>query len=140
MCEHPVCFFAGWPDIAACDGPLVRMHLVAQQKIRKAFPKGAWKDGDRWVNRLPFEALTDDETAAGWTHLDLDEIQADRRCWVPGCGGATGLTGHHGRLDNPNDPLRIPRALIPLETEEFAVEFGFELLLDGMYGLRSVAA
>ncbi|HWJ49569.1 MAG TPA: hypothetical protein VNR42_01035 [Solirubrobacteraceae bacterium] len=134
------CFFAGRDGAGPCEGSLIRAHLVDKQKIRQTFRKGAWKDGDSWVNRLPFEALTDPETAAGWTHLSLDEILDDRRCWTPMCGGLTGLTGHHGRFDNPNDELHIPRLLLPARVEEFAVEFSFDAFLDRKYGLKQVAA
>lgn len=136
--SDPSCFFAGFEDVTACDGRLVRAHLISKQELRKAFPKGAWKDGDFWLPRLPFEALTDTETAAGWTHRTLDELQADPRVWVPCCGGMTGIGGHHGQLDNPNSRLRVPRDLLPAAVDEFAVEYRIEMVIDRLYGPQAI--
>jgi hypothetical protein len=43
------------------------------------------------------------------------ELIDDRRTWVPGCGGPTGVGGHHGELDFSRK-LRIPIWDIPTET------------------------
>lgn len=135
--ELLACFFAGWPDVTPCEGQLVRAHLIAKGRIKKAFRNGAWRDGERWINRIPDEALDDPETIAAWRHLTLEEIQADRRCWIPVCGGLTGIGAHHGQLDNPSSKLRLTRAQLTLDVEEFAAEFGFEALLDREYGPRA---
>lgn len=134
------CFFEGRDGAGLCEGALVRAHLIAKQRIKRAFPKGAWKDGDFWLPRPPFEALTDPETAAGWTRLELQDIQDDPRCWVPMCGGSTGIGGHHGRFDNANDVLSIPRVDLPEAVEDFAVEFRLVMELDRVFGQRPIVA
>lgn len=140
---EPRCFFADWAVIPAtgepmppCEGALVRGHLISKHRLLKAFRKGAWKDGAHWSPAPPFEAKTDVETLEGWTKLTLEEIQDDPRCWVPMCGGPTGIGGHHGMLDNANHDLSIPRLWLPWEVEEFAIEFRLERELDRVYGAR----
>ena len=46
----------------------------------------------------------------------------DARCWVPCCGGPTGIGGHHGMLDGGK--IRLTRAELPPAVEEFAAEYG----------------
>jgi len=82
----------------ACDGRLVRCHLIPKQTIRGA-------GGDVW----------------------------DRRAWVWGCGGPTGVGGHHGMLDQSRK-LRLPRSAIPAGVEELALELGLCWWLDETYG------
>lgn len=103
------CWFASVPDAGPCDGPLVRCHLMPKHVLRQNFPKG-------------FEGRA------------LAVLQADPRSWVWGCGGSMGLGGHHGRLDTSRK-LRIPRNLIPAETEELAAELGLTPWLDREYGV-----
>ena len=57
----------------------------------------------------------------------------DRRAWVWGCGGPTGMSGHHGMLDYSRT-LRIPRRCLPAGTEQFASELGLLWFLDRTYG------
>jgi hypothetical protein len=59
----------------------------------------------------------------------------DPRVWVWGCGGITGIGGHHGMLDYSRR-LRVPRDRLPATVEEFAVEVGLEWWLEREYGLR----
>ena len=64
----PECFFKGLPDAGACEGKLVRCHLVKAQTL---------------VREL------------GWSK---SKARSDPRVWVWGCGGALGPGGHHGRF------------------------------------------
>lgn len=57
----------------------------------------------------------------------------DRRAWVWGCGGPTGIAGHHGMLDSSRT-LHIPRQFLPAGTEELALELGLLWWLDREYG------
>ena len=63
----------------------------------------------------------------------------DRRAWVWGCGGETGINGHHGMLDNSRT-LRIPRGKLPTGLEALAQELELEFYLDRTYGLKELAA
>lgn len=62
----------------------------------------------------------------------------DERVWVWGCGGPTGVGGHHGKLDYSRT-LRIPRELLPPEVEDFAEEHEIQWWLDREYGEREAA-
>lgn len=57
----------------------------------------------------------------------------DERSWVWGCGGPTGIGGHHGMLDYSRK-LRIPRHALPSSLEEFAEAHGLGWYLDRTYG------
>lgn len=63
----------------------------------------------------------------------------DPRVWVPLCGGATGLSGHHGQLDHSRT-LKIPRDALPPAVEEFAAEHGLTWYLEREYGPLEMAA
>jgi hypothetical protein len=108
------CWFSRIPGAGACEGPqVVRCHLISQQQMRKDWPKGC-------------------------NGRALAVLQADPRGWVWGCAGISGLAGHHDKLDTaPHDRtrLRIPRAMIPEETEELAAELDMLWWLDRTYGL-----
>jgi hypothetical protein len=54
--------------------------------------------------------------------------------WVWGCGGPTGLGGHHGMFD-VGRTLRLPREALPAATEELAMRIGLRWYLDRHYGL-----
>jgi hypothetical protein len=56
----------------------------------------------------------------------------DPRVVVPGCGGITGLTGHHGAVDALI--LRIPRGMLPPALEEYAAEYSLTWALERSYG------
>jgi hypothetical protein len=60
----------------------------------------------------------------------------DPAVWVWGCGGAMGVSGHHGMLDYSRK-LRIPRVMLPPELEAFAEKHGIVWWLDRTYGLPS---
>lgn len=57
----------------------------------------------------------------------------DDRVYVLGCGGATGVSGHHGAFDFSRT-IRVPRHRLPPELEEFAAEHGLGWYLDREYG------
>lgn len=59
----------------------------------------------------------------------------DRRAWVWGCGGPTGIGGHHGMLDHSRT-LTLPRDKLPAGLEEFALELGLLWWLTREYGPR----
>jgi hypothetical protein len=56
----------------------------------------------------------------------LYEVMWHPSCWVWGC------RRHHGNFDARH--LRITRAQVPEVTERYAEVFGFEHVLDRMYG------
>jgi hypothetical protein len=60
----------------------------------------------------------------------------DDRTWVWVCGGASGVNGHHGQLDFSRT-MRIPRARLPRELEEFAAEHGLVWSLERDYGVAA---
>jgi hypothetical protein len=57
----------------------------------------------------------------------------DERTWIWGCGGLTGIGGHHGQLDHSRT-LRVPREKLPPGLEDFAAEHGLTWWLDREYG------
>jgi hypothetical protein len=61
-----------------------------------------------------------------------DALIEDRRTWVPGCGGPTGIGGHHGELDTSRK-LRIPLWRIPTETLLLLEEIGLGWWLEREY-------
>ena len=67
------------------------------------------------------------------TPSELDAVLWDERAWVPGC------RQHHHELDSSRR-LRIPRGLVPGETEVFAREHGLEYWLEREYGMLEEAA
>jgi hypothetical protein len=118
-----VCFFAGRAGWGACFGPLIRAHLIPKQRIKREWDS-ACAARSRGVALTPVqEALTARE---------LGEIVWDARCWVPCCGGMTGIAGHHGMLDAWK--LRIPRVELPPAVEEFAAQYGLGWSLERDYG------
>lgn len=119
------CFFAGRPGWGACDGELIRAHLIAKQAIK----------------REVFSALRAGGLGQAEARARIAGYAWDRRCWVPCCGGITGIGGHHGKLDSPIDSVRLPRAELPEGVEEYALELDelvgrevFASLLDRTYG------
>ena len=85
----------------ACEGRLVRCHLIPKQVLKR---NGGHPE--------------------------------DPRGWVWGCGGVTGVGGHHGMLDSART-LQLPRDAIPPGTEELALELGLMWWLDRTYGERT---
>jgi hypothetical protein len=110
--SKPTCFASGLEGAGACDGQLVKAHLIPRQLIKR-------------------------ELARGLSTRELAELCWDARVWVPMCGGPMGNAGHHGALDFART-LRIPRALLPVGVEEFALEHGLEWWLDREYGPKEV--
>lgn len=100
------CWFAGLPGAGPCSGRLVRCHLIAQQTLER-------------------------EIGAGWR-----AVARDPRSWVWGCGGITGVGGHHGMLDYGGvRRLHVPRYRLPAGLEELAAEVELGWYLDRTYGL-----
>jgi hypothetical protein len=52
--------------------------------------------------------------------------------YVPVCGGAVGLSGHHGQIDGRT--LHIPREVLPETLEAFCEAHGLGWYLDRFYG------
>lgn len=136
------CWFRDLARAGPCEGALVRCHLIDQQEMRKRFPKGAVKIDGRWfsVQRLrrpdpemsELAHLIDDEPV----RRTLEELQADERSFVPGCGGLVGLSGHHGRFDfaaHDRSRLIVPRSMLPAETIEYAAELELTPWLERTY-------
>jgi hypothetical protein len=59
--------------------------------------------------------------------------------WVWGCGGLTGIAGHHGMLDHSRT-LKLPRSAIPAATETFACQHHLIWYLDREYGWQTEQA
>lgn len=140
------CWFAELPGAGPCDGARVRCHLIPRQLLEREFPHGAvltWEErpgGQTLRTFLRRASEEEGETLAIRPVSPLAgatprELVADARSWVWGCGGPTGIGGHHGRLDSRGcDPLRIPRYRLPPGLEEFAEELGLGWWLDREYG------
>lgn len=152
------CWFAEWVEGAGpCSGKLVRCHLIDQQTLRQEFPHGVvlgWRyDDDRrpvpcWKRAAKWEAEKVQRALASGSEAPLrlralEVLQQDPRSFVMGCGGATGIGGHHGKFDTaPHDSTRIvlPRALIPEGTEEMADELHLEWWMTRTYGEKEAVA
>jgi hypothetical protein len=67
-----------------------------------------------------------------WRRRSLHALLNDPRVWVWGCGGAMGLSGHHGMVDSHRLP--ISRSAIPSDLETYAEELGLAWELDRAYG------
>jgi hypothetical protein len=150
---RPVCWIAGlqrrfrerpgpWSEAeiavvraGPCSGVLIRAHLIPKQRIRREWPRGAFSPAGRapWVPLGQDQAL--EEAALVGRARSLAEITWDSRCWVPMCGGPMGNAGHHGMLDAGGvGRIKILRAWLPPELEEFAEEYGLGWSLEADYG------
>jgi hypothetical protein len=113
------CFFARYAitnsarEMAPCAGRLVRCHLIPQRLLR-----------------------TTAEYRLLRTRASREHFLYDDRLWVWGCGGLTGLSGHHGAFDSART-IRVPRVWIPAGTEQAALELGLLWYLDRAYGGRA---
>lgn len=88
-------------DMPACEGRLVRVHLIKQQVLRKAL-KCTGRDKRLW----------------------------DDAVWVWGCGGfGYGNEGHHGMFDH-DGKVEIARAALPEVLEVYAANNGLGWYLD----------
>lgn len=104
------CWFRALPGAGPCSGRLVRCHLIPQQTLRRELGRGWRKAAD------------------------------DPRSFVWGCGGATGVGGHHGALDWAGvGRLTIPRDRLPAPLEAFAEDHGLAWFLERTYGLMPSA-
>jgi hypothetical protein len=124
------CWFAALPDAGACEGRLVRCHLIPRNKLALEFPHGAAWLPDGAARQVPDDLR---DLGPSGSFMPLRGLQDDPRCWVYGCGGAMGPGGHHGRF-KPDGPLPIPRRLLPAGLEEFAAELVLGWWLDRTYG------
>jgi hypothetical protein len=91
--DEPECWLARFAD-TPCEGRLVRAHLLPRQLL---------------LRELPAE-----RSAAAIS---------DPRSWVWGCGGISGLGGHHHQLDCSRT-LRVPWEALPSGLLELADEVG----------------
>jgi len=132
--SRPVCFFQRLPGAGPCDGALIRAHLIPKQLVKRGFPHGvSWHPRlECWVGYAPLEEQEALDRGEGWAHRTLRQMQDDPRCWVPCCGGPTGIGGHHGQFDGLR--LRLPRESLPLAVVEYAAELGLSWWLDRTYG------
>jgi hypothetical protein len=128
------CWFRELPGAGRCDGGLVRCHLISKDRIKKEFPHGAVFYEGTWLRQLPMDAPLDRHTP--YKRRSLHALLNDPRVWVWGCGGAVGLSGHHGMLDSSRK-LRISRYKLPPALEEYAAELGLGWELDRLYGVLS---
>lgn len=132
----PACWLAQFTD-TPCEGALVRCHLLERQKLRQAYPDGAlalegllrtlWRCDliEEIPERVYYPIHLWEQTVypAGIAPaFTLDSLADDPRLWRPGCGGITGIGGHHGLLDGFK--LKPPRSAIPEETLDAARELG----------------
>jgi hypothetical protein len=124
MTYTPGCWFAqNVIGCGQCDGQLVRCHLIPKSWLKREL-----------MNRTLLSMAPRKECEAA-----VKPVLWDERIWVLGCGGPTGIGGHHGMLDQSRK-LRIAREVLPPELEEFAAEYGLEWWLDREYGPREQAA
>lgn len=117
------CFFA---DRGPCDGELVRAHLIPRQLLKREFPNGVVLDGGGW------RKLGRNEDRYDLVHRGPRQLVDDERSWVPACGGACGVSGHHGQLDGLT--LRIARERLPEGFEVFCDELGLGWYVERQYG------
>lgn len=123
------CFFA---DAGPCNGRLIRAHLIPRSLLKREYRWGVVRDTDGW------RPLRRNEDRYDLPHRSFDDLVDDPRSWVPCCGGAQGVSGHHGALDVART-LKLPREALPVGLEEFAAELGPRALayLDREYGART---
>ena len=107
---NPGCWFAQIPEAGPCDGELVRVHLIPRQTLRKEFGKTLG-----------------------------NKLAEDPASFVPGCGGPTGIGGHHGMLDSSRK-LRVPRELLPELFVKWCESLGLGWYIDREYGPEELAA
>ena len=108
-------------DVGACDGPLVRCHLIPRQLLRR----------EVWPNANTIAAQWEQY---GWGPFPvaLRDLFWLPGMWVPGCGGICGSDGHHGMLDRARS-LRIPFNALPPETVDVAARLGLSWWLEREY-------
>lgn len=122
--NQPRCFFA---HLGGCDGQLVRAHLLPRRLLKREVRYGIVRENGKW------RPLGRYEDRYELPFIGLQELVDDPRSWVPMCGGATGISGHHGMVDHSRT-LRIARCDLPAGLEEFAAEVGLTHWLTREYG------
>jgi hypothetical protein len=116
-------------SIVPCDGLLDAAHLIRGQKIRHAFPLGAWRwPGGEWIPTTRADVLHD-----ALEVKTVDELVYDPSIGVPAC------RRHHGMLDTART-LRIPREALPEGVTEFARAYGLLWWIDTEYTHRETEA
>lgn len=123
------CWFAHLPGAGPCDGRLVRCHLIPKQLLAREFGKGAYLVNGRWLPSVEARFVRGFPTSL--PYRSVKNLQDDERAWVPGCGGPSGLEGHHGMLDGFK--LALPRRLLPDAVIEYACELGLLWWIDKHY-------
>lgn len=136
------CWFREIPGAGRCDGSLVRAHLIPKQFLKREFPKGVCRvieeiggDPEAPTHAPPGPWMKVERAhleATGLEYRSLHALISDPRIWRWGCGGPTGIGGHHGKVDGLQ--LRISRYKLPQSVEEFADELGITWWLDRTYG------
>jgi hypothetical protein len=120
--QDPTCWLARFSD-APCEGALVRCHLLDQQVLAKTYPEGAvWlPDAPGAISARALRRLhvVYDDTAREMT---LHELRLHPALWEAGCGGITGIGGHHGAFDHYKLP--VPRSAVSQRTLTFVHELG----------------
>jgi hypothetical protein len=87
----PECFFA---HLGGCEGRLVKAHLIPKSSIKRELSARLGRHCVHTPKTCPYGAVCAD--------CGMAEILAaiwDERCWRWMCGGAVGLSGHHGAYD-----------------------------------------
>lgn len=114
-----------------CDGALVRCHLLPRMVLKKEFPYGVIEGVDGSWRPSPNRSSAFVE---GLSYRSLRSLIKDPASWVWGCGGPTGLGGHHGQFDTLR--LAVLRERVPEALEVFAAELGIAWWLDRRFGRR----
>jgi hypothetical protein len=104
----PRCWFAEvlGPPAGACDGQLVRAHLVPKQALKREM--------------------------GGMDGIDRATLLWDARSWVWACGGPTGIGGHHGMFDCGR--IAVPPEKLPPGLREYLAELGLEWMIERYFG------
>lgn len=120
----PRCLFAGVPALPRpCGGRITRHHFLAQQRIKREFPYGAWKGwllpGGRLVPRRRDEPCPPASIVGAVELVTVAALLADVRnigliCW-----------DHHQLVENRRIYLAVPPAAL-----EYAGELGLEWMLE----------
>lgn len=116
------CQFAGGGH-GPCEPPLQWHHAIKQQRLKRAFPRGAWRslpDMSVWrpVPRGGLVAVMDGGIPCG-TCLGLDDILGDTRNRIWLC------SRHHELVTNGRLKVQLPESVWL-----FAAEFGLTAQLE----------
>lgn len=100
-----------------CHGRLEWHHAVSRNRLKRQFPRGAWRYGN---GAEPFSPVPRGLRVEGHIQLRLlDEILGDtrNRIWI--------CSFHHERLTNGRLKVELPESV-----HEFAADFGFTAALE----------